>query len=161
MPSPGLFFAPSPRRKRANIFACSSSGTPMPVSVMSTRQNISYSVISRRILPPSGVYFTALSSMLHRASSVHFGSQRTSTGFVWDVRTMFFSPAAGLYCSTALSAMEARSFSPILIAIMPVSSLDVFISASIRLRSFSLWVPMALTQESSSPLSSRSARSWV
>ena len=46
-------------------------GMPLPVSVTLISTYISHSTTDTAIFPPAGVYFTALSSRLKRASDVH------------------------------------------------------------------------------------------
>ena len=52
---------------------------------------------------PDELYFTALSSRFHTASSVHLGSNTAEPSFCPTVRVMPFSAALATYCAAARS----------------------------------------------------------
>ena len=76
---------------------------PGPVSVTSTRQNSSYPTARRVTAPPAGVYFTALSTRLYRASAVHLGSNRAVRSVGSTVRVIALASAPGAAWAEAAS----------------------------------------------------------
>ena len=133
---------------------------PGPVSATRMAANISYGRASTVTAPPAGVYFTALSSRLHRASSVHFSSNTASPAASPTVRATPFSAAAGAYWAAARRKRGSSGPGAGCSASRPVSSRLVLTSASTSTPSFSDWASMAAAQSCPAGERGCSASSW-
>ena len=106
------------------------SEMPLPVSVTLISTYISHSTTDTAIFPPAGVYFTALSSRLKRASDVHLLSWETvkSSGQSTDTAISFFSAAYTIPLMACATVSKRR---PVFLSnwITPVSRREVFTRA--------------------------------